>query len=174
MCIQMLMIPEEISLLSGQQQLHQAFIVLYTKSQCVVSEFCSSHFTLLQCIFYLYFIWLFHPVVSFCKFLWLIRFLGGPFVVKPHSLDEWDFVWISGGWWHLKRRSMKMLQVANLKWQGKNNWCSDFSPLAVSSQWVWRDHFQLASVLCQLHLSVIHHLRPFCFCKFYCPFQRKT
>lgn len=170
----MLMISEEISLLSGQQQLRQTCIVLYTKSQCAVSESCSSHLTFLQCIFPLYFIRLFLPVVIFCKFMWLIRFLGGSFC------SQTSFPW----WMRLRLKqwgpmaSEKKVDESDagsqFKMAGKDNRCSDFSPPAVSSQWVRRHHFQLVSVLCQLHLFIIHHLRPFSFCNFCYPFQRET
>lgn len=55
---------------------------------------------------------------------------------------------------------------SQFKMAGRDNRCSDFSPSAASSQWVRRDHFQSVSVLCQLHLLIMHHLRPFSFCNF--------
>lgn len=167
------MISEEISLLPGQQQLRQTCIVLYSKSQYAVSESCSSHLTSLHCVFPLYFLRLFFPVVSFCKFLWLIHFLGGSFCSQT-SFPGW--MRLCPNQWGLIASDRKVDESdasSQFKMAGKDNWCSDFSPLAVSSQRVWRDHFQLVSVLCQLQLFIIHHLRHFSCCSFCYPFQRK-
>ena len=173
MHIKMLMISEEISLLSGQQQLRQTCVVLYSKSQCAVSESCSSHLTFLQHIFPLYFIQLSLPVVSFCKFLWLIRFLGGSFCSQT-SFPGWMRLCLNQ--WGLMASENKLDESeasSQFQMAGKDNPRSDFSPSAVSSQWVWRDHFQFVSVLCQLHL---YKPSPgaFRFSNFCYPFQRET
>lgn len=130
--------------------------------------------TFLQCIFPLCFIWLFLPVVSFCKFQWLICFLGGSFCSET-SFPGWMRLCLNQ--WGPMASEKKVDEndaSSQFKMAGRDNGCSDFSPSAVSSQGVQRNHFQLVSVLCQLHLFIIHHLRPFSFCNFCYPFQWET